>query len=55
MMIERVRPRREQLCTIPIDHTLCDRNLLGAALRDAGTWETWLTVLRAAAGLPLNE
>lgn len=50
MMIERVRPRRERHCTIPIDHTLCDRNLLGAALRDAGTWETWLTVLTCCGG-----
>ena len=39
----------------PIDEALRDPQLLGAALGDAATWEVWLTVLRAASGLPLNQ
>ena len=38
-----------------IDRVLRDPNLLGAALGDAGPWKTWLAVLRAAFGLPLDE
>ena len=34
---------------------LSDRNLLGAAFPDLGTWGPWLTALRAAYGLPLAE
>jgi hypothetical protein len=34
---------------------LHDRQLLGAALGSANTWETWCAVLRAAFGLPLGE
>ena len=40
--------------TITIDHALLDKRLLGAALGDATTWSSWLTVLRAAFGLSLN-
>jgi Terminase large subunit, ATPase domain len=40
---------------ITIDRTLTDPQLLGAALGDATPWQTWLTVLRAAFGLPLDE
>jgi hypothetical protein len=39
---------------VAIDGALCDRNLLGAALGDPKTWSNWLTVLRAAFGLPLD-
>ena len=38
-----------------IDRALRDPNLLGAALGDRGPWKTWLAVLRAAFGLPLDE
>jgi hypothetical protein len=38
-----------------IDEALLDSNLLGAALGDASTYATWLTVLRAAYGLPLSK
>jgi hypothetical protein len=38
-----------------IDKALTDRRLLGAALGDAATWHTWLVVLRAAFGLPLDD
>ena len=38
-----------------IDKVLADRALLGAALGDLASWRTWLTVLRAAFGLLLNE
>jgi hypothetical protein len=38
-----------------IDKALTDRRLLGAALGDASTWATWLVVLRAAFGLPLDD
>jgi hypothetical protein len=37
-----------------IDDALRDRSLLGAALGDPETWTTWLAVLRAAFGLPLD-
>jgi hypothetical protein len=40
---------------IAIDAALRDRNLLGAALGDASTWATWLAILKAAHGRPLNE
>ncbi len=39
---------------IPIDDAILDQNLLGAALGDPATWQTWLVVLRAAFGLPLS-
>ena len=38
-----------------IDDALRDRNLLGAALGDPASWSIWLTTLRAAAGLPLDQ
>ena len=37
-----------------IDAALTDPNLLGAALGDPNSWTTWLAVLRAAFGLPLD-
>jgi Terminase large subunit, ATPase domain len=40
---------------ITIDRALTDRALLGAALGDPTPWQTWLTVLRAAFGLSLDE
>jgi hypothetical protein len=41
--------------TIDIDAALTDANLLGAALGPAQSWTVWLSVLRAASGLPLND
>jgi hypothetical protein len=40
---------------ISVDKALKDRNLLGAALGDAASWETWIAVLRAAFALPLSD
>jgi hypothetical protein len=40
---------------VTIDGALTDANLLGAALGDPSTWATWLAVLRAAFGLPLDD
>src|SRR3974377_1231186 len=40
---------------ISIDQALRDRNLLGAALGDIPSWETWLIILRATFGLPLDD
>jgi hypothetical protein len=48
----RPRTRTDQ---VSLDQALLDPNLLGAALGDPRTWSTWLTVLRAASGLPLNQ
>jgi hypothetical protein len=49
------RRRLRQRATISIDQALRDPNLLGAALDDANSWSTWLTILRAASGLPLDD
>jgi Phage Terminase len=38
-----------------VDRVLADKRLLGAALVDAPTWQTWRTVLKAAFGLSLNR
>ena len=38
-----------------IDAALVDRALLGAALGDARSWQTWRAVLRASFGLELNR
>ena len=38
-----------------IDRALRNKRLLGAALGDSGSWVTWLAVLRAAFGLPLDD
>ena len=43
------------MTSITIDAALSDRNLLGTALGDTASWSTWLTTLRAAAGLPLDD
>jgi hypothetical protein len=40
--------------TETIDRALRNKRLLGAALGEAGSWATWLAVLRAAFGLPLD-
>jgi hypothetical protein len=40
---------------ITIDRALQDRNLLGAALSNISSWSPWLSTLRAAFGLPLND
>ncbi len=42
------------LSALPIDTALCDPPLLGAALGDPSSWGTWLTVLRATFGQPLD-
>jgi hypothetical protein len=39
---------------LPISEALLDGNLLGAALGDPVPWATWLVVLKAAFGLPLD-
>jgi hypothetical protein len=38
-----------------IDRALCDPALLGAALGDPASWQTWLAVLRATFGLGLTD
>ena len=38
-----------------IDRALTHRRLLGAGVGDIGTWRTWLVVLKAAFGQPLDE
>jgi phage terminase large subunit-like protein len=40
---------------ISIADAIADRNLLGAALGSAESWQTWLTCLRAAFGIALNR
>ena len=40
---------------ISIARALNDPKLLGAALGDIGPWRTWIAVLKAAYGLPLDE
>ena len=40
---------------IPISEALADRNLLGAALGDIGSWRTWLAILKAAFAEPLTD
>jgi hypothetical protein len=40
---------------LAIDKVFTDKRLLGAALGDIKTWTTWLTVLRAAFGLPFDD
>ncbi len=40
---------------VSIDEAITDAKLLGAALGDVATWQTWRTVLRAAFGLALNR
>jgi hypothetical protein len=39
----------------PIDRALTDERLLGAALGDSASWTTWLSVCKAAFGLPLSD
>ena len=40
--------------TVTIDRALVDGNLLGAALGDDASWQTWLAVLKASFALPLD-
>jgi hypothetical protein len=40
---------------VEVDRALTDKRMLGAGLEDLGTWATWLTVLKAAFGLPLDD
>jgi Phage Terminase len=40
---------------LTFDDALIDGELLGAALGDAATWQTWRAVLKAAFGLTLNR
>src|SRR5262249_53215534 len=41
--------------TTTIDTALTSRRLLGAGLGEIDTWQTWITVLKAAFGRPLDE
>jgi hypothetical protein len=41
--------------TISVDAALRDRRLLGAALGDLASWQTWSIALKGAFGLPLND
>jgi hypothetical protein len=43
------------MTTPTIDQALADKRLLGGALGDLTSWQTWLCVLRAAFGLPLTD
>jgi hypothetical protein len=40
---------------LTIDRALLDGRLLGAGLGDPASWRVWLTILRAAFGLPLDD
>lgn len=46
---------RSAAVTETIDSALCDRQLLGAALDDPDSWQTWFAALRAAFGLELSR
>ena len=48
-------PLRKRQTGISIHHALTDPQLLGAALGEQASWETWLVVLRAAYGLNLTD
>ena len=37
-----------------VDRALADKRLLGSALGDPASWASWLAVLKAAHGLPLD-
>ena len=39
---------------VELDHALFDHRMLGAGFGDLSTWRTWLAVLKAAFGRPLN-
>jgi hypothetical protein len=41
--------------TLTIDRVLAEKRLLGAALGEPKSWQTWRTVLKAAFGLHLNQ
>src|SRR5262249_27823466 len=41
--------------TTTIDSALTSRRLLGAGLGDTATWQTWLAVMKAAFGRPLDD
>jgi hypothetical protein len=49
----RIRPYFARFVTITT--ALRDPNLLGAALGNADSWDTWIAVLKAAFGLTLNR
>lgn len=49
------RIRKPARSSIAIDRALLDKQLLGSALGDPASWETWLVILRAAFGLPLDD
>jgi hypothetical protein len=40
---------------ITIHTALTDPHLLGSALGDPHSWQTWLAVLKSAFGLPLHD
>ena len=39
---------------VEIDRALLDRRMLGGGFDDLSTWRTWIVVLKAAFGLPLD-
>ena len=41
--------------TVEIDRALLDRRMLGGGFDDLSTWRTWLVILKAAFGLPLDK
>src|SRR5262245_29435009 len=54
LRLQRQNSNGQHSPSISITQTLTDQNLLGAALGDAGSWSTWLTVLKAAFGQELS-
>ena len=55
MKLKKRTPTDKKRESITIAQSLCDQNLLGAALGDPTTWSRWLSVLRAAFALPMTE
>jgi hypothetical protein len=41
--------------SMAIDRALADRRLLGAGIGDLGTWGTWISALKSAFALPLDD
>jgi hypothetical protein len=57
-MLEQLRPLRKSrppASRITIATALTDPYLLGSALGDPASWQTWITILKAAFGLPLKD
>jgi hypothetical protein len=43
------------IMTVEIDRALLDRRMLGGGFDNLSTWRTWIVVLKAAFGLPLDN